>query len=83
MFETKSDLQKSLQMMQELGVSIQYYRPPWGDANWYLLHRLKKEKIQCILWNVMAEDWEANTTPDEIADKLLARVKPRSYCLSS
>lgn len=61
--------------MKELGISIQYYRPPWGDANWYLLHQLKKQKMQCILWNVMAEDWEANTTPAEIADKLLARVK--------
>lgn len=82
MLETKFDLEKGLQIMQKLGVSIQYYRPPWGDANWYLLHQLKNKKIQCILWNVMAEDWEANTTPDRIADKLLARVKPRRHYLS-
>lgn len=74
-FETKRDLKKSLEIMTELGMSIRYYRPPWGDANGYLLHQLKKEKIKCILWNVMAEDWEANTTSDKIADKLLARVK--------
>lgn len=74
--ETKNDLEKSLRIMQELGVSIQYYRPPWGDANFYLLKRLKQKNIKCILWNVMAQDWEANTTPDIITNKLLTRTKP-------
>lgn len=73
--ETKLDLEKSLQTMEALDVSVKYYRPPWGDANWYLLRELKKKKIPCILWNVMAEDWEADTTEEIIADKLLARVK--------
>lgn len=73
--ETKKDLEKSLKIMQELGINIKYYRPPWGDANLYLLKKLKKENIKLILWNVMAEDWEGNTTEDIIANKLLTRVK--------
>lgn len=74
-FETKRDLEKSLEIMEELHVPIRYYRPPWGDTNWYLLKKLKEKEISCILWNVMAEDWEAGTTENEIAQKLLTRVK--------
>lgn len=73
--ETKNDLEKSLKIMQELGINIKYYRPPWGDANLYLLKKLKKENIKLILWNVMAEDWEGNTTEETIANKLLNRVE--------
>lgn len=74
--ETKTDLEKSLKIMKELNVDIKYYRPPWGDSNLYLLNKLKKENIDLVLWNVMAEDWEADTTKDIIANKLLDRVEP-------
>ncbi len=74
--ETKNDLEQSLAIMQELGVSIQYYRPPWGDTNLALLKELKKKNLPCILWDVMAEDWEATTSEEIIANKLLERTKP-------
>jgi len=73
--ETKKDLEQSLKIMEELGVQIKYYRPPWGDCNLYLYKELERRGINFILWNVMAEDWEANTTENIIANKLLARVK--------
>lgn len=74
MCETKKDLKESLKVMKELGVEIKYYRPPWGDSNLCLLRNLKKKNINLILWNVMAEDWEAESTPQIISDKLLSRV---------
>lgn len=73
-FETKRDLENSLEIMNNLGIEIKYYRPPWGDSNLYLLHKLKEKNLHCILWNVMAEDWEASTTEDIILDKLIKRV---------
>ncbi len=73
--ETKFDLEKSLKIMNEMGVKIKYYRPPWGDSNLYLLKKLKKENIKLVLWNVMAEDWKSNTTENIISRKLLSRVK--------
>lgn len=79
--ETKSDLENSLKIMEEFDIQIEYYRPPWGDSNLYLLNKLKKENLKCILWNVMAEDWEANTTADIISNKLLSRVNSRRYYL--
>ena len=43
-YETKRDLEKALKIMKELGINIKYYRPPWGDANLYLLKKLKIKK---------------------------------------
>lgn len=73
--ETKFDIEKSLEIMNNLGVEIKYYRPPWGDSNLYLLKKLRNKGIYPILWNVMADDWKAKTTEHIIADKLLKRVK--------
>lgn len=79
---TKKDLDESIKIMKELGIEIKYYRPPWGDSNLYLLHKLKQEKLDLILWDVMAEDWEANSTENIIAEKLLSRTKEGSIiCL--
>ncbi len=75
MLETKKDLKQSLEIMQNLKVEIRYYRPPWGDANIFLQYLLKKERIEMILWDVMAEDWQGDTTDEIIKQKLLSRVK--------
>lgn len=72
--ETKKDLEESLKIMKELGIEINFYRPPWGDSNLYLLKLLKKKNIKLFLWDVMAEDWLENTTHEIIVDKLLDRV---------
>lgn len=81
-FETSRDLNKSLEIMQNFDTEIKFYRPPWGDLNLVLLYKLKKANVKLILWNVMAEDWEKDTTPEIIADKLLKRVKNGSIiCL--
>lgn len=74
--ETKNDLEQSLIIMHELGISVQYYRPPWGDTNLTLLKILKNKNLPCILWDVMAEDWKATTSEEIIATKLLKRTKP-------
>lgn len=73
--QTKRDLNKSLEIMKELGIDIKYYRAPWGDTNIYLLKALKKKNLKLIYWHVMAEDWEGNTTKEIISKKILSRTK--------
>lgn len=73
-FETKMDLEKSLNIMDSLGLKVHFYRPPWGDANLATYLLLKKKNLKLFLWNVMAEDWEKDTSPKVIEDKLLKRV---------
>lgn len=58
------------------------YRPPWGHLNLSLVHKLKKEKIDLMYWDVMAEDWEEKATPASIVYKLRNRIKGGSIiCL--
>lgn len=74
--ETRNDYKTSFQIMDNLGINVNYYRPPWGDANLFTSILLKENKKKVILWNVMAEDWQKDTTADIIKNKLLKRVKP-------
>ena len=64
--------------MKELGVDVKYYRPPWGHCNIFTNYEVKRHNLTKILWDVMAQDWEGNTTADIICDKLLRRSKDGS-----
>ena len=57
--------------MKALGVDVKYYRPPWGHVNLFTLRNLKKYNLKKVIWHVMAEDWEEDTTEEEIQYKLL------------
>lgn len=74
-FNTKKDIEGCINAMKELNVKIKYFRAPWGHFNIVSMLLLKKHGIKKILWNVMAEDWEADNTTEIIAEKLLNRTK--------
>ena len=79
---TKKDLENSMAIFKDNGLEVKYYRPPWGQINIWMYFLLKKHKIEKVLWNVMAEDWKANTTSEEIGAKILARTREASIiCL--
>lgn len=68
---TNYDFETSMDIMKELGVKIEYYRPPWGHFNVYTILNMIKYNLKPVLWNVMAGDWKANTTPELIERKLI------------
>ncbi len=74
-FKTNKDFRKSIEIMNKLGKDITYYRPPWGDLNLASLFNVKKYNLKLVLWNVMAEDWEGDTTAFDIEVKLLRRIQ--------
>ncbi len=79
---TSYDFGESIKIMEELGVSVKYYRPPWGHCNIFTNKEVKKHNMRKVLWDVMAQDWKENTTSDIICDKLLRRSKNGSIiCL--
>lgn len=79
---TKRDIGNSLDHINSLGVYPKYYRPPWGILNLCTIYSLKKQGVKLILWNVMAEDWRANITSEEIKNRILKRTKAGSIiCL--
>lgn len=72
---TIKDINESIKIMSTLGIKVKYFRAPWGHFNIVSIILLIKNKIKIILWNVMAEDWEADTTEEIISMKLIKRVK--------
>ena len=69
--------------MNDLGVNFKFYRPqPWGHCNIFTSREIKKHNLKKVLWDVMAQDWQGNTTVEAITDKLLLRSKENSIiCL--
>ena len=69
-------------VMKDLGLDQMLYRPPWGHTNIFSNHFVKKYGMKMIYWDVMAEDWEAQASPESIRKKLLDRTGPTSIiCL--
>lgn len=79
---TKKDFKNSVDIMKNLGISDNFYRPPWGHTNIFSTYFAKKYNMKMIYWDVMAEDWKGDSTPEIIAEKLLNRTKENSIiCL--
>ena len=79
---TALDFQQGLKLMAQQGWHITRYRPPWGMINASSFGQIRHNHLQIVLWNVMAEDWRGSSNAQEIARKLMKRVKPGSViCL--
>lgn len=71
----KKDFAKGIEVMNDLGVHLKYYRPPWGLINWMTLLQLRQYKLKLIIWHVMAEDWRKHNTSEMIKAKLIERTR--------
>ncbi len=81
-FYTKHDFKESIKILNNLGILVPFYRPPWGLFNIFTAKYIRKYNLNLVLWDVMAEDWRGNTTSDIISAKLLKRTRDCSIiCL--
>ncbi len=74
-YKTEKDFNNSKDIMNSLGVKINYYRPPWGHINIWGVKKAIENKWKIILWDVMAEDWQKNSSVLDIEVKLLRRIE--------
>ena len=70
----KHDFAKSLELLKQLNCNIHFYRPPWGVRNLFTKHFVRKHHLQMVLWDIMAGDWKAGSTPTMIGDQIESRV---------
>lgn len=70
----RQDIEKSVQAMEHLGITVTDYRPPWGHLNWVTAAAAKKWGLTIVLWTVMAQDWQKKATAQTIVQKLRSRV---------
>lgn len=73
---TKRAFDKSMDILADLEVKPRFFRPAWGTFNKVNIAKSREYGLKPILWNVMAEDWQGNTTEDIIFKKLIKRTKP-------
>lgn len=73
---TERDLKESKKIMEKMKVTVKGYRPPWGHLNLASLFWIRKLHLNLVFWDVMAQDWSAQETPDSICNKILRRVFP-------
>lgn len=80
--QMKRQIVEGKDILNKLGVTVTGYRPPWGHRTPWTKRYAKENGLETILWDVMAEDWKANTTAAEIGRKLKDRVSPETIiCL--
>lgn len=78
----KKDFYESLEIMNKLGVDVKFYRPPWGHTNMFTMGFADKLGLKVFLWDVMAEDWDKETSAELIIEKIEKRTLPNSIiCL--
>lgn len=68
------DFAQAVNIMQRLGVPVQYYRPPWGHWNAVSLVQLHRYGMTPVLWDVMAQDWRGDFPAKTIEKRLLRRT---------
>ena len=76
------DFQKSIEVLQGLGVRPAFYRPPWGHTTWLTRQLAADHHLRIVHWDVMVGDWKAFQSAAETAAKLYAEAAPgKIICL--
>lgn len=74
-FGLARDFKKSLEIFYDLGIKATLYRPPWGHVSPIGIWLCNIYKLKTVLWNVIVQDWQEDTTPEIIVNKLRTRVR--------
>jgi peptidoglycan-N-acetylglucosamine deacetylase len=75
-----SEIEKTDKLLQELGVkqdSISF-RPPWGRRFVVLSYLLSQMQKKLIMWDVDSQDYEPTLTAEDIANRVIDRVRSGS-----
>jgi len=60
--------------------SSSLFRPPYGRLRWRQYANLKM-KYTVVLWDLMAEDYDPESTGDDITEKILRKIRPGSVII--
>lgn len=80
--KTKNDMGNCIAQLNAFGIEPKHYRPPWGQFNIFTEKTAQNNNLNIVLWDVMAEDWQATISSEEIFNRLMKRVEDGSIiCL--
>jgi peptidoglycan-N-acetylglucosamine deacetylase len=75
------EVDQGLQTLSDLGVHTKLFRPPGGSMTPPVVAAARAKGLRTVIWTVDPQDWRRGTTPDQIADRVLAQVRPGSIVL--
>lgn len=81
--QAAEDFRQSMEALRAAGLRPKYYRPPWGHATPASRRLAGQYGLTPVYWDVMAQDWKASITEDEILRRLLIRTgaaRPGTEC---
>lgn len=73
--QTRKDFSKSVNIMDELGVKVKFFRPPWGIFNPLTYHYAKAYNLKVVLWSIHAMDWSRWVSEEYIRKRLINNIK--------
>lgn len=79
--QTQKDFSKSMKIMNNLGIKVEFFRPPWGIFNPLTYYYAKTYNLKIVLWSIHAMDWSRWVTESYIKEKLINNVKPGDIIL--
>jgi peptidoglycan/xylan/chitin deacetylase (PgdA/CDA1 family) len=82
-FETRKAVIDEVEKAEEAiykanGVQTDLFRPPHGFRTPWMIHNIHKMGFKIFTWDDMTTDYYARSQPEEIAKKILSKVKPGS-----
>ncbi|WP_246064863.1 polysaccharide deacetylase family protein [Melghirimyces algeriensis] len=77
----QSEIRKTEDLINQLGVSSHYFAPPAGDFNRIVLEEAHQMKMKTVLWTVDTVDWRKSVTPEMINQRVANKVSNGSLIL--
>jgi peptidoglycan/xylan/chitin deacetylase (PgdA/CDA1 family) len=75
--KSKASIVRGIGVLTSLaGVSITWFRPPWGALNLFQYREVRKLGLRPVLWTANAQDWSLKSTASLIVQRLARRVRP-------
>lgn len=75
-WEIKKEFINSLNIFKDMGLDIEFFRPPWGTFNAASLKYARMNHLKVILWAIDAADWKKNNSGEHIADSITKNINP-------
>jgi peptidoglycan/xylan/chitin deacetylase (PgdA/CDA1 family) len=63
------------------GVELAWHRPPYGLYSPYGLRAVRERSLEPLLWSRWGKDWRRFTTPERIASRAAANLRPGDVIL--
>lgn len=67
-------LRQGIKLLEQQGVTVSYFRPPWGMLTPFYLRAVKKSGLKLCFWSTMIQDWRVDSKVNDLKYKLFTRT---------